>query len=99
MAIASAQDVGKRMNNPRRVAPIGDLRSKPVGDPEAPLRQSQQHRAAVGTDAATIERGGFDPAGYPAKPLVSYQVLPTTSWVDPSSTGEPRRWGALRHPG
>jgi hypothetical protein len=42
---------------------------------------------------------GFDPAGYPAKPLVSYQVLPTTSWVDPSSTGEPRRWGALRYPG
>src|SRR3954464_6357770 len=37
---------------------------------------------------------GFDPAGYPAKPLVSYQVLSTTSWVDPSSTGEPRRWGA-----
>ena len=42
---------------------------------------------------------GFDPAGYPTKPLVSYQVLPTTSWVDPSSTGEPRRWGALRNPG
>ena len=42
---------------------------------------------------------GFGPAGYPAKPLVSYQVLPTTSWVDPSSTGEPRRWGALRNPG
>ena len=42
---------------------------------------------------------GFDPASYPTKPLVSYQVLPTTSWVDPSSTGEPRRWGALRNPG
>jgi hypothetical protein len=42
---------------------------------------------------------GFGPAGYPAKPLVSYQVLPTTSWVDPSSTGEPRRWGALRNSG
>src|SRR5690348_12062885 len=42
---------------------------------------------------------GFDPAGLPAKPLVSYQVLPTTTWVDPSSTGEPRRWGALRDAG
>jgi hypothetical protein len=42
---------------------------------------------------------GFDPASYPTEPLVSYQVLPTTSWVDPSSTGEPRRWGALRNPG
>jgi hypothetical protein len=39
---------------------------------------------------------GFDPTGRPAKSLVSYQVLPTTSWVDPSSTGEPRRWGALK---
>src|SRR5829696_8334932 len=42
---------------------------------------------------------GFDPDGCPSKPLVSYQVLPTTSWVDPSSTGEPRRRGALRNPG
>src|SRR5690349_20685307 len=55
---ASAQDVRKRMNNPCRVAPIGDLRSKPVGDPDAPLRQSQQHRAAVRTDAATIKGDG-----------------------------------------
>src|SRR6201990_2174686 len=55
---ASAQDVGKRMNNPRRVAPIGDLRSKPVGDSHAPLRQGQQHHAAVRTDAPAIERGG-----------------------------------------
>src|SRR5208337_4225592 len=39
---------------------------------------------------------GFSPVGCPTKPLVSYQVLPTTSWVDPSSTGEPRRWGARR---
>ena len=42
---------------------------------------------------------GFSPSGYPAKPLVSYQALPTTSWVDPSSTGEPRRWGALNRTG
>jgi hypothetical protein len=42
---------------------------------------------------------GFNQAGYPAEPLVSYQALPTTAWVDPSSTGEPRRWGALNFPG
>jgi hypothetical protein len=42
---------------------------------------------------------GFDPADYPTKPLVSYQVLPTTSWVGPSSTGVSRRWGALRNRG
>jgi hypothetical protein len=42
---------------------------------------------------------GSDTSGYPSMPLVSYQVLPTISWVDPSSTGESRRWGALRNPG
>ena len=42
---------------------------------------------------------GFGPPGYPTKPLVSYQGLPTTPWVDPSSTGEPRRWGALNKTG
>jgi hypothetical protein len=42
---------------------------------------------------------GFDPPSYPNEPLVSYQVLQTTSWVDASSTGEPRRWGALRNSG
>ena len=53
-----AQNVGQRVHNPRRVAPIGDLRSKSVGDPKAPLSQRQQHHAAVGTDPATVERGG-----------------------------------------
>src|SRR5689334_21503676 len=62
---ASPQDVGKRMNNPRRVAPIGYLLCTPVGDPDAPLRQSQQHHATVGTDAATIECGGDLLAGVP----------------------------------
>ena len=38
---------------------------------------------------------GSSPAGYPARPPVSYQCLPTTHWVDPSSTGEPRLRGAL----
>jgi hypothetical protein len=39
---------------------------------------------------------GFDPASYPAKPLGSYHVLPTTTWMDPPSTGDLRRWGARR---
>src|SRR5215470_7905678 len=38
---------------------------------------------------------GFDPAGYPTEPLGSYHVLPTTTWMDPPSTGDLRRWGAL----
>ena len=42
---------------------------------------------------------GFGPAGYPTKPPVSYQIKPTTVWVDPSSTGVTRRRGALRPTG
>src|SRR4051812_22236818 len=42
---------------------------------------------------------GFGPAGCPAVPLVSYQSLPTTLWVVPSSTGEPRLRGAPHNPG
>ena len=42
---------------------------------------------------------GFGPAGYPTRPPVSYQIKPTTVWVDPSSTGITRRRGALRNAG
>ena len=42
---------------------------------------------------------GFGPAGYPTRPPVSYQIKPTTLWVDPSSTGVTRRRGARRYPG
>ena len=42
---------------------------------------------------------GFGPAGYPTRPPVSYQIKPTTVWVDPSSTGVTRHRGALRYPG
>src|SRR5258708_30267515 len=38
---------------------------------------------------------GFGPASYPTEPLGSYHVLPTTTWMDPPSTGDLRRWGAL----
>src|SRR5579872_6373977 len=38
---------------------------------------------------------GFDLASYPTKPLGSYHVLPTTTWMDPPSIGDLRRWGAL----
>jgi hypothetical protein len=54
-------------------------------------------------DCSTAQRRplsrGFGRLGCPIEPLVSYQVLPTIPWVDPSSTGEPRRWGALNDPG
>jgi len=38
---------------------------------------------------------GFDPASCPTALLGSYHVSPTTTWVDPPSTGDLRRWGAL----
>ena len=42
---------------------------------------------------------GFGQVGRPTKPLVSYRSLPTTLRVEPSSTGVPRRRGALNDPG
>jgi hypothetical protein len=42
---------------------------------------------------------GFDLAGCPTKPLVSYRTLPTTLRVASSSTGVPRRRGALNATG
>ena len=42
---------------------------------------------------------GFDRPGCPDKPLASHQALPTTAWVDPSSTGKPHRRCALRFRG
>lgn len=42
---------------------------------------------------------GFGAAGYPAGPLASYQIKPTTVWMEPSSTGDARRLGAPRSPG
>ena len=42
---------------------------------------------------------GFGPAGYPTRPPVSYQIKPTTVWVDPSSTGVTRRRGTLKFSG
>ena len=60
------------------------LALRPVGLLDRPRRPSSR---------------GFNPAGCPTKPLVSYRGLPTTPRVEPSSTGEPRRWGALRYAG
>jgi hypothetical protein len=51
---ASAQNVRQRVNNACPIAPIGDLRSKPLSNRHAPLRQSLHH-AVVGTDATTVD--------------------------------------------
>jgi hypothetical protein len=39
---------------------------------------------------------GSGPTSYSARPLVSYQGIPTTPWVGPSPTGVSRHWGARR---
>jgi hypothetical protein len=41
-----------------------------------------------------IQTGTYS-AQYPTEPLGSYHVSPTTTCVDPPSTGDLRRWGAL----
>ena len=60
------------------------LELRPVGSLNRPRRPLSQ---------------GFDPSGYPDKPPASYQIKPTTVWVDPSSTSDTRLLGALRSAG
>src|SRR5713101_2519442 len=39
---------------------------------------------------------GFTLTSYPIRALASYQIQPTTTWMGPSPTGDPRLWGALK---
>jgi len=51
---------------------------------------------------ATRPRRTFVPrlrsSGYPSESLGSFHVSPTTTWVEPPSTDDLRRWGALLFP-
>src|SRR3954471_4695827 len=60
------------------------LTLRPVGSLDRPRRPSSR---------------GFRLPGCPDRPLVSYQIKPTTIWVDPPSTGDARHLGALNNPG
>jgi len=60
------------------------LTLRPVGSLDRPRRPSSR---------------GFSLPGCPDRPLVSYQIKPTTIWVDPPSTGDARHLGALNNPG
>ncbi len=55
---AGAQDVGDAVRHQQRIARVGDQRRQPIGDPDASLRRSQQHHAAIGGEASAIERRG-----------------------------------------
>jgi hypothetical protein len=60
------------------------LALRPVGSLNRPRRPSSR---------------GFSLPGCPDRPLVSYQIKPTTIWVEPPSTGDARHLGALNNPG
>ena len=51
------------------------------------------YRVACPPKGGLLSRG-FGPVSYPTEPLGSYHVSPTTTCVDPPSTGDLRRWGA-----
>jgi hypothetical protein len=55
---ARPQDVRQRMDDPRRVAPIGDQRRQPIADAELPLRRGQQHDPAVRGQPSAVEGSG-----------------------------------------
>jgi hypothetical protein len=59
---ASAQDVGDAVGDEIGIAWVGDQRGQLVGDAQAPLGGGQQHHAASGGEAPTIEPGGDFPA-------------------------------------
>ena len=49
-----------RVRHQQRIAWIGDQRRKPVGDAELLFHRREQHHAAIGGDASTVEcRGVF----------------------------------------
>lgn len=55
---AGTQNVRQRADGSYQVAPMGDRRRQFVGDHQLPLRPSQKHDAAVGANAAALERSG-----------------------------------------
>ena len=55
---AREQDLGQRVNHPRRVTAIGDHGGELPGDPHPSRRRGEQHHATVRRQAPAIERGG-----------------------------------------
>jgi hypothetical protein len=52
---AGAQDIGQQMDDPVRIALVGDHPGELVGDTKAPLRLGQEHHAAVRGDPSAIK--------------------------------------------
>ena len=56
---AGPDHVGEAVGDAGRIAPVRDQPGQPLGDPEAPFRQRQQHDAAIRGEAPAVE-GGCD---------------------------------------
>ena len=91
---------------PNRCVSVSSLSARPspvnrrVGIHDFTFEASSSFTRVTACKIARPPKGGllsrgFDLASHPTKPLGSYHVLPTTTWVDPPSTGDLRRWGAL----
>ncbi len=52
-----SQDVGQRVDHPRRVARVGDQRRQPVTQAKVALGRGQQHDAAVRGQPPAVEGG------------------------------------------
>jgi hypothetical protein len=103
----SPQDVGEQ--RPRH-GNLGHLEGDLAPFPSRVAVRNFTFEACSGFTRVTARRGRsptmrglcFEASARPVtrtKPLDSYQIKPATIWVDPSSTGDLRRWGALGNPG
>ena len=52
---AEAKQRGERVNHQRRIAPVADATRQRLGQAETALRLTQQHKATVRRDQATVE--------------------------------------------
>jgi hypothetical protein len=55
---ARAQDIGQQMDDPVRIAAVGDPPGKPIGDAKALLRLREEHHPGVGGDPSANKGGG-----------------------------------------
>ena len=80
------------MDDPVRIALVGDYPDELVGDAEAPLRLGEEHHPAIRRDPSGIERGAHLLARYRwqvkgQRDIVVYNSLPLLDRGAASATG------------
>ena len=80
------------MDDPVRIALVGDYPGELVGDTEAPLRLGEEHHPAIGRDPSAIERGAHLLARYRwqvkwQRDIVVHNSLPLLDRYAASATG------------